>query len=222
LVDRSDVGPVLGIKFLERRTKVYARSKWDGVWIMSSSRDVIRPRFEISLVGMIRTLTWSLIWIASTRNKIELEPVVVAWSGRRERIAQMMAMTVIRYRTRLVLKWSSLRRKIDKIRRIVAKYLSDGGTDLCYMDKTSDRSDSWRRRLIRVAVFGRVSWIVDGKLRNMAVWINLHEACISWSLSAFTKIVVGVWLRAGLVLLLVMDIGPVSLCNKRMRSLLEL
>jgi len=32
----------------------------------------------------------------------------------------------------------SLRRKVYKGRRIVARYLSNGGTDLSYMDKTSD------------------------------------------------------------------------------------
>ena len=55
----------------------------------------------------------------------------------------------------------------------------------------------------------------------MAVWIKLNEARVPRSLSAFTKVVVGLWRSAG-ILLLVMDIGPVSLCNKGMRGLLEL
>ena len=69
----------------------------------------------------------------------------------------MMAITVSRFKTVMALCWPWLRVDGHKSRRIVARHLSDGGTDLCYMDNPSNGFESCGGGVVRITVFSRVN-----------------------------------------------------------------
>ena len=107
---------------------------------------------------MTGSLTRRLSRIVSTCIRVCSEPVVVARSARCESVVQLVMMTAVGSSETMIASYRLfLRRKVYKGRRIVARYLSNGGTDLSYMDKTSDGFESCRGGLIRITVFGRVS-----------------------------------------------------------------